>query len=202
MLTQDIENFGEVLFWIPVGVLSLAVLGLILAPLSAMVCALLARYKGVEGSYAAAGAKHSILLVLPFIYLLTRLMFGRSPVPKPVVATVFILLYSVWFTLIAIYVIGLILHVTDILVTHSYSLGPALVGLVLNGLILPIIVFACGRSMKNLRRAGAVQSEVAHESTTTLPSGAYLEPFSSLIAWSIITLAIVLISGLLGFIGT
>ena len=104
---EDIENIGEALFWVPVGVLSLAVLGLLLAPGAALTCSLLARSRGFEGRYAAAGARASSLLVLPFLYLLGHLLFGRSPFPRAVIMATYVFLYAVWLTLIAMYVLSL-----------------------------------------------------------------------------------------------
>ena len=40
------------------------------------------------------------------------------------------------------------------------------------------------------------------ELTSNSNSAVYLEPFSSIIVWSLVTLSVVLVTGLLGFVGT
>ena len=92
----NLESIGEVFLWIPVSVLLLALLGLLWAPVAALICVLVARFRKLDGeSYGAAGAKHSILLVLPWVYLLVRMLFGRS-LPVFFVAPVYVVIYSIW----------------------------------------------------------------------------------------------------------
>ena len=201
-LMHNLEDVGEALFWVPVGVLALAILGILLAPLAALACVLLARARGIEGSYGGEGAKNSALLLLPFVYLLTRLMFGRSPFPKSVVTTAFILIYTVWLALITIHVVGLLLPVMDILSVHHYSPVPIVVGIVMHTIVLPIIVYTLWRSIRELQRADAAHGGAARELTSNSNSAVYLEPFSSIIVWSLVTLSVVLVTGLLGFVGT
>ena len=201
-LTRNLEDVGEALFWVPVGVLALSLLGVLLAPLAAVGCVLLARSKGIEGSYGAAGAKSSALLVLPLVYLSTSLVFGRSPFPKPFVTTAYMLVYVVWLALIAIHVVGLFLPVMDVLFVHHYSLVPSTVGIVAHVIVLPIIVFTLWRSIRMLHKANAAHGGTTHGETPNSGSDAYLAPFSSIIAWSIVTLSVVFVTGLLGFVGT
>ena len=201
-MIQNIENVGEMLFWIPVGVLLLAVMGLLWALPAALICTLVARLRKLDGgSYAVVGAKHSMLLILPWIYLLARLSFGRSLFPTSTVVSVYVLLYAVWFTFIAIDVIGLGLFVMDIFVIHSYSLGPTVFSVLLFSMILPINAYTWNRSVRNLFGRRAADKESARRPEVLHDEG-YLEPFVWLIVWSLITVFMTLIAGLLGFVGT
>ena len=123
-LVNSLESIGAISFWIPVAVVLLAVLGLLWAPPAALTCMLAARFRKLEGeSYAAAGAQHSMLLVLPWVYLLVRLLSGRA-LPVFIVAPVYILVYAIWFIF---YIVGfnlgvLIASIVDVLVAHSQPL--------------------------------------------------------------------------------
>ena len=92
---EAVENVGEFVLWVEVGVLLLGVLGVLWAPFAAAICALVARIRKLAtGSYAAAGAKHSALFILPWLYQLVR-MCDRT-VPRFVVGAVYGLLYATW----------------------------------------------------------------------------------------------------------
>ena len=70
-----------VLAWIIIGVILLAVFGLLFAPVAGTVCSLIAwikRYPRV-GSYWGTGAWYSILLVTPWVYLVIRMAGIRPP---------------------------------------------------------------------------------------------------------------------------
>ncbi len=70
-----------VLAWIIIGVILLAVFGLLFAPVAGTVCSLIAwikRYPGV-GSYWRTGAWYSILLIAPWVYLVIRMTGIRPP---------------------------------------------------------------------------------------------------------------------------
>ena len=92
---NSIENAGESIFWVSVGVLLLGIAGLLWAPFGAAICAVVARInKQPAGSYAGAGAKHSALFILPWLYQLAQ-MSGWS-MPRFAVGTAYVLLYAVW----------------------------------------------------------------------------------------------------------
>ena len=200
-LTNNLVDLSAALVWVPIGILALSLLGLLLAPLAAVACVLVARYKGIEGSYGGEGAKSSALLVLPFVYLLTRLMFGRSPFPKPAVTTAYALIYVVWLILIAIHVVGLFLRVIDIVFVHNHPLAPTVAASTAYAIVLPFIVYTLWRSIREVHRADSPHGGAASELTSNGDSGTYLEPFIGVITWSIVTLIIVIAADLLGFVG-
>ena len=94
---NNLENIGEFLFFIPVAVLLLAIAGLVWTPFGILICALVARFRGLKGEpYATAAAKSSVLLLLPWVYLVIRLSFGRS-LSRFAVMPVYVLIYATWF---------------------------------------------------------------------------------------------------------
>lgn len=178
-------------------------LGLLLAIPAALVCVLIALFRSDDWRpYAAAGAKHSILLIIPFIYLLATLLFHRSPFPKLVLASVYALVYTLWITCVIIKALGLTLFLADIVVLHNYQLGPTVFLVVLYGAVLPINVLTLRSSVGALRRrVGA--NQIAGDLPTTLSQDEiYLNPFGGVIGWSLITVLMTVLSGLLGFLGT
>ena len=91
----SIIKIGEISVWVAVAVGLLAVVGLLWAPIGAFSCVLVARARNLApGGYGTSGAKCSMLLILPWIYLVIRL-FDRS-VPVFFVILVYILVYAVW----------------------------------------------------------------------------------------------------------
>ena len=65
------------------------------APLGALICALIARRRGLnQRRYALAGAAFSALFFLPWVYLVAR-MLGRV-IPKPLVVLSYAILYLMW----------------------------------------------------------------------------------------------------------
>ena len=83
------------------------------------------------------------------------------------------------------------------MLTHRYPLASPLVGVVSHSIVLPLVTFTLWKSMKNLRATSA-----ADVATSVLDNDAYLSPFGLLIMWSIISLVIVTLTSLLGFLGT
>ena len=189
------------LFWVPVGVLAVTALGLLLAPLAALTCVLVARSRGIEESYAGAGAKHSALLVLPFLYLLARLVFGRSRFPKAIIMVAYVLVYMVWLAMVSLHAVNLLHHVVDLLVTHEYSTGPTVIGATVLATVLPVISYTMLRSILNLRTVLSAEAETSAGAVE--PSDdVYLFPFMALITWAVVSLPVTFIVGTLGYIGT
>ena len=178
-------------------------MGLLLAIPAALVCILIALFRGHDWRpYAAAGAQHSILLIIPFIYLLATLLFHRSPFPKLVVASVYALVYSLWLTCVTIKALGLTLFLVDIVVLHNYQLGPTVFLAVLYGTVLPVNVLTLSSSIRALRRKVGANQAAGDSPTTLSQDEGYLNPFGGVIAWSLITVLMTLLAGLLGFVGT
>ncbi len=77
------------------GLTYLTIPGLVWSPFAALICALIARSKGLNiRRYALSGAIHSSGFLLPWIYLMLR-MYSIS-VPRGIVKSVYILLYTAW----------------------------------------------------------------------------------------------------------
>ena len=135
-------SVGTVLFWIPVCVLLLAVLGSVWAPAAALTCVLAARFRKLTGeSYAWVGAMCSMLLILPWVYLLVRLIFGRS-LPVFVVAPVYLIIYAIWliFYIAVFNVIALVVIIADIFVLHTEPLQISASLFVVLSVMLPMNV--------------------------------------------------------------
>lgn len=67
-----------------------------LAPVGALVCAIMARRRGLSAwRFAGLGAGNMALLLLPWIYTVARL--ARRRPPHGLVAMAYIILYSAWF---------------------------------------------------------------------------------------------------------
>ena len=198
---DNFENVGEVFFWVPVSVLALAVLGLLWAPFAALICLLVARFRKLEGeAYGTAGAGHSTLLVLPWIYLLFKMLFGRS-LPVFVIAPAFIIIYGIWvvFYVLIFNVGALVASAVDMLVTHTLPLGDAVCFFIVLSVILPVNIYTLRVSLINLRHRYAADKERLDLSETIVPVWDYLAPFAWLIVWSIIVLIITVAAGLYAY---
>ena len=201
---EHTDSFGEVMFWIPVAVLLLAIVGLLWAPVAALTCLLAVHFRRLsDESYGAAGAKQSILLVLPWIYLMVRLMFGRS-IPTPLVGAVYVLIYAFW---LIVYILvfnigGLLASVLDMLVTRSESLTTMAIFFVALSVMLPGNILTWRSSLRSLRRRYASDKNSACKSPPVVPHGDYMTPFVWLIVWSIVILVITIVGALFGYVGT
>ena len=197
-------NIGEILFWIPLSVLLLAVLGVVWSPASALICVLVARLRKLDGeSYGTAGAKLSMLLILPWVYLLVKMLFGRS-LPAIVVVPVYVLIYSIWLVIYvaAFNVGGLIWSILDVVVTNSQPLASVVLFFVALGVMLPFNVYTLNGSIRNLRQRYTADKELTHRPMPTAPHGDYLAPFIWLIGWSLVVLLITIVAGLSAYAGT
>ena len=103
---NNLGSIGEILFFVPVAVLFLAIVGLVWTPFGTLICAFVAHFRGLKGEpYATAAAKSSILLLLPWVYLVIRLSFARS-LSRFAVMPVYVLIYATWFYFAALSVGG------------------------------------------------------------------------------------------------
>ena len=198
------DSFGSVgtfLFWIPVCVLLLAVLGSVWAPAAALTCVLAARFRKLTGeSYAWVGAMCSMLLILPWVYLLVRLVSGRS-LPVFVVAPVYLLIYGIWFIFyIAVFnVVTLIVIIADILVLHNEPLEISASFFVILSVMLPMNFYTWMRSARSLHRRYTVNKERPSASAIAALDCAYLAPFIWLIVWSMVVLLTIIVAGLAAY---
>jgi len=201
---EHIDSIGEVFFWIPVTVLLLTILGLLWAPVAALTCLLVARLRKLHGeSFGAAGAKHSILLVLPWIYLLVKLILGR-PLPTFLVVPVYVLIYGIWlfFYIVVFNIGGLVGSVLDVFVTHSQPFSRIALFFIALSVILPLNVYMWRSSVRNLRRRYAADKKHPFQSSLIVPHRDYTVPFAWLIAWSFVVLVITVVAGLSAYAGT
>ncbi len=201
---DNLENIGEVFFWVPLSVLLLAVLGLLWAPAAALICILVARFRRLDGeSYGADGAKLSMLLVLPWVYMLARMVFGRS-LPVSLVLPIYALVYFIWLVLyiVAFNIVGLIWSIVDIFVTHSQPLSLVLPFGIFLSVMLPFNIYTWWASIRKLRLRYTTDKEYRLQPALTMPNPDYLAPFMYLIGWSIVVMLITIIAGLAAYTGT
>ena len=94
-----------------------AVPGVFCAPLAALIQWKMARSQALRpGRYIIAGTLYSVLFVLPWLYMITKLL--GSTFPSPVIRTGYVVMYSAWL-LGPISVLGLFLFVPA---AHSYEI--------------------------------------------------------------------------------
>lgn len=202
MSINNLGNIGEILFWIPVSILAMAFLGLLWSPFAALICGLIAQYRKKEFMpYAGAGAKCSLLLVLPWFYLLVRLAFGKS-LPTFVVISAYALIYAVWIYFVVLSVGVLLISIIDLLVIRTYSFQINMLSVIVFGVISPFNIHTFIASMNRLRRKHVLDSRDSGRTSTSVPDGVYLEPFAWLIGWSIAILFATVLLGLLAFAET
>ena len=195
-------SIGEILFFVPVAVLFLAIVGLVWTPFGTLICAFVARFRGLKGEpYAAAAAKSSVLLLLPWVYLVIRLSFGRS-LSRFAVMPVYVLIYATWFYFAALSVGWGLASIIDLFVTQSNSFEQDVVAMMLFGMIAPVNIYTFIASLKKLHRRYALDRKPADHKGTLIPDGTYLEPFAGLIGWSVVMLFVTVIVGLFGYVGT
>ena len=76
-------------------VLQLILFGVLFAPVASLVCAIIARHRGMDvRRYALTGGIYSMLLILPWVYLVGR-MFNSYP-PKFLVKVAYAVLHFAW----------------------------------------------------------------------------------------------------------
>ena len=174
-----------VAFYAPAGVLALAVLGLLWTPAGALACAAAARLRGLEASpRAAAGARSSAIMFLPWVYLFVKLASGRPP-PALIVKAVYALAYAVWLCMAIVKAIALGNFAYGA-IFQGYSIGLAAFGIVLFGALLGGNVYTLRASIKRtLQKRGDDSRADKTGADSLMPDNAYLTPFGWLIGWAI-----------------
>ena len=71
-------------------------LGLLGAPFAALTCAIISRGRGLGSSYARTGAWYSMLFILPWLYLVLRMIGYRSSGSDRLAQLGYTILYGVW----------------------------------------------------------------------------------------------------------
>ncbi|MDE2802530.1 MAG: hypothetical protein OXK21_06595 [Chloroflexota bacterium] len=196
----DWERVVDSLFWVPVFVLLLAVVGVIWSPVAALICALVAHFRKLEGEgYAASGATLSALLVLPWVYLLAKMLFRRS-IPVFVVAPAYVLVYAVWLLIyVGVFNVGSVIWTfRDMIWTGSQPVTSA-VFFVIMSVMLPLNVYTLWVSMRGLRNKYAADRERPHQPVLGLPDFDYLAPFIWLIVWSFVVLLLIVVAGIAAY---
>lgn len=151
------------------------VIGWIWAPFAALICARVARTRGLDSRrFAAAGAIYSILFFWPWVYLLLR-MYGRS-VPGSVIRWAYIILYAVIWPISAV---GFF-HAAFFLPHWTISL--------LLLLVSAVTWFISKRRLTNWhQRYGRIQDETSRD---VLPNRAYIMPFVHAFAWVLVAIVL------------
>lgn len=84
------------------------VLGLLGAPFAAVICAIISRVRGLDRSYAGTGAWYSMLFILPWIYLVLRMIGYKRFGSDRLAQLGYAILYGVWlYGAVAVTVVGL-----------------------------------------------------------------------------------------------
>lgn len=190
---MDIEFYlwGSIVFGsaIVLGcVLLVALLGMAWAPFAALICALVARTRGLSPyRYAVAGAMYSSLFLLPWVYLVTS-MYGRT-IPVILVRLTYVLLYGVWLCGSVLYTA--VFTVFD-LVPDIYSqdqIRTLLISLLFNSLtlIVSLRLLIYKSSRRSLDYGDSSEQDM-------LPGLIYILPFVCLLVWTVAPLAILQIT--------
>ena len=100
----DTPTTSAILVATIVGTVGLAVVGLLWAPVAAVVCSVVARKRGLKPwVYAIAGTTHSVLFLFPWVYLLLR-MYDVRP-HRAIVTLGYLVLYAGAASIMAFYLI-------------------------------------------------------------------------------------------------
>ena len=166
--------------------LALGILGVLWIPGAAVSCALLSRRaRRPAGDLAGAGLVHSLLLLLPWVYLVVRMSGVTAPpvMGKVLAALGYAGLYTVWAVVFVGYVIE---AARSMLLSSSGRVTTDEIGWVLL-LSLLAALSACTllySARKTWRRyiAGGVPVEAM--AAATLES--YLEPWGWLLGWTVV----------------
>ena len=158
------------------------------APFGALICALIARRRGLSSRrYAIAGAACSALFFMPWVYLTAR-MSGRAT-PKPLVVLSYVLLYASW-------IIGPELYI--------YSLSSLVVGVLPGSLwvfvwlvnALTLIASLLLMTTPIAKKINLFRHEIRDDVSMqdALPNPVYLLPFALLWAWTAVLIALTFLS--------
>ena len=157
------------------GVLLLAPLGVAWAPFAAAICWLIARLRKLDGGpYAAAGAKSSALLFLPFFHVLARSLGVSLPVVA--VRGTYWILYEAW----ALWIVAEVWGLGDVLIKAAAP-GDSFAGVgvvlmaVLFLMIVPLHILLWIVSVRMLLERGKFASGTQGVSNAILPPPAFVE---------------------------
>ncbi len=165
----------------------LFVLGLLWMPFGALICSQTARVRSLpDDGYGATGAGYSALMLLPWVYLVVR-MLGRR-VPRPVIWAGYSYIYACWLALIAGYVTYIFTEMipyNNYLRARSGGLAAGSEGDVALWYIATAVnIFTLALSVRVLRRAHTkARIKLGDEPRELLPGGVYVYPFAWPIGW-------------------
>lgn len=172
---------GALAFFVLVGAIIVLTIGIVWSPVAALLCGIAAHKRGMSTArYAIAGAFYSALFILPWIYLMLRLL-GRKA-PTDLVYLGYIIIYTAW----VLCPIPLYFAMAYIFFTHTSRLDELLsfelqvfdyllawgasIYIVFNVLVLL-------KSIHDLRRVHRIESEASHSQRDVLPDRRYILPF-------------------------
>ena len=166
-----------------VGVAPAGAVSLLWAPFGALVCAVLARRRGLSPRrYAFAGAAHSAFFFLPWVYLVAR-MLGWV-IPKPLIAIPYAVLYAAWlqgpFQLSYDSWTGF-----DDLYPNALWLCVWL-GNILTMMVSMLLMMSIAKRINPFRH----ESRAVVPVRDTLPNPVYLMPFALLWGWTAVLMAL------------
>ena len=129
------------------------VFGLLGAPLAALICAIISRVRGLGDSYAGTGAWYSMLFILPWIYLVLRMIGYKSFGSDRLAQLGYAILYGVWLHG-AIVVIGVGLRIIS--PTGEFHIGEAVM-ITSGGLFIGCFWFV---SLRRLLRRNETDTDI------------------------------------------
>lgn len=164
--------------WLAGAVLLLAPAGLLWAPFAAVICGLLAHLRNLDrGAYAAAGARSSALLLLPFFYVLAR-MLGTS-IPVAVVRGAYVVFYQAWLVWILVEFLLLGDALWDAATLGDERAVPrAVFMLVLSLFVVPLHIFFWVLSVRMLIERNKYADESLGDPDPILPASVYIQSFA------------------------
>ena len=179
------EAFYALLIVIAVSAM-LGVIGLLCAPLAALICYYLAARRGLDAlRHAVAGAVCSALLLLPGIYVVARLR--DISVPRSIVVAGYAIVYTFWLCWLWAYVDLIVSEVVRYYIYLDEETGEGTDAatdavLVLWFVITGLFFLALVSSLLRLYRGHRAGERSVHRGV--VPAGVYLHPFL-LLPWMI-----------------
>ncbi len=196
-LAANIIAIGKYLFFIPFGVIILELMGLIFAFPAAIICGSIARIKKLDAcAYAIHGASYSMLLLLPFFYALSKLLFNWGIFLRIIAVSGYAFIYTIWIGIILLDVTFVISFTYEIIQNTWYALHIADISLGLSAIVMLVTnVYGWKWTFTNLRRASA------GENGSISNRDAYLLPFAILLTSSVIHVVLLVVTIILSFAG-
>ena len=187
VLEQTIEQVVVIgmtaLILIPIGLL---VLGILWSPFAALICNRIAHHRKLTGEYEGTGAGYSAVFLLPWCYLVLR-MLGRRP-SESLVRAVYGGLYFWWLALVAGY--GTFWYTEANFFgwrkMEIYGLGQAIWQTIFWFALIAAQLGHLGFSVWSLRETHARVRRYVPTSTEFNPDVAYIYPFIFFLAWMVV----------------